>query len=475
MPSPAAPETAGPRDAHAATGRPPRPRIEARDVLVAVGYALLAVVLAFTGISNSGFLTQSWGLEVSLPLMLVAAAATLWRRRAPVVTLVVTGLASLAEAIAGGQITAYVLLFEALFTPVIHGSRQLARATTGIAIAASVAAILVAAVVTGSVELVFVVMIVVALVTLTPLLWGWEVRHHREARRTAEALARSAAALARTEHDLAQSRQARAVEGERRRIAHDLHDVIAGHLSAVTLHTSLASSLEDAGARDNSLLTARDSAKAALRDLQSMITVLSTEEPGALPQATLDWDSLTARLRGRDPHLTARIDPAVSDPEQVDPSVQAALLRIASEAVTNAVRHGQAPISLRVAFEPAGLEAHVPAEVGAPAGVDGATPVVHLVLENRIGDRAETGTGTDAGLGVGTGLGIGAIGHRAAAVGGTAHAGPVHPGPGRSAPAHAGAARDVPPASPGTWRVEARLPARPASALAAHPDQEVPA
>lgn len=414
MSSSMAPDRAG------ALGASPAPRsasahppIALRDVAVAVGYGVLAVVLAQSGVANSGFVESGlgWGVEVSLPLMLVAALATLWRRRAPAVTFTVTGALSLVDTLFGGQITAYVLLFEALFTPVVHGSRRLARTATFIAGALSLLAMIAAAVLTGSVELVLVVLIVVALVALTPLLWGWEVRHHREARRTAEALAQA-------HQDLAASRSARAVEGERRRIAHDLHDVIAGHLSAVSLHTSLASALEDRNARDASLQTARDSAKAALRDLQSMIKVLSTEEPGTLPQATLGWEDLAARLRGRDPEARVVVDEAATDPEQVDPSVQAALLRIAAEAVTNAVRHGQAPISLHVTQ---GLTAE---------------GQVHLQLTNRIGESAEPGTG----------LGVGALGHRAEAVGGTAQAGPLD-------------------TDPGMWQVQAQLPARAATAL----------
>lgn len=431
------PVTTVPEDAPAeptrpsATARVPssaHPRIEARDVLVAVAYAVIVVVLVFAGVRNSGFVGPelSWGTSVSLPLLLVAAAGTLWRRRAPVVTLAVTGALSLAEVIAGGQITAYILLFEALFSPVVHGSRRLARATTMIAIGGSLVALVVGAVVTGSVELVFVLLMVVTLVAATPLLWGWEVRHHRDARHTAEALARA-------EHDLAAIRSARAVEGERRRIAHDLHDVIAGHLSAVSLHTSLASGLDDREARDRSLATARDSAKAALRDLQSMISVLATEEQGTLPQATLDWESLTERLRGRDPQAVVRIDEAVTDPSRVEPSVQAALLRIAAEAVTNAARHGQAPISLHVEMVTGNGRSDGGPTTGAGHGqADG----VHLVLENRIGERAEPGTG----------LGVGAIGHRAAAVGGTATSGPT--------------------SGTETWRVQAHLPARTASPLA---------
>ena len=213
--------------------------------------------------------------------------------------------------------------------------------------------------------------VIATLVVMTPLLWGWEVRHHRGARQAAEHLAG-------LEHELATTRAAHAVETERRSIAHDLHDVIAGHLSAVSLHTSLASSLEDPAARDRSLHTARDCAHAALRDLRSMIGVLSSEQAGALPEVTLDWSSLAARLRDRDPAAQVRIDPAVTDPARVEPSVQAALLRIGAEAVTNAVRHGRAPISLDV--EVAGGEAR-------------------LELRNRRTDSSEAGGGVGRGAG----------------------------------------------------------------------------
>src|SRR5699024_5477816 len=223
---------------------------------------------------------------------------------------------------------------------------------------------------------------VASLVVLVPLMWGWEVRHHRDARRAAETLAAA-------EHELASARSTRAVEHERRRIAHDLHDVIAGHLSAVTLHTGLAASLEEREARDRSLSTARESARAALRDLQSMIGVLSTADGGQLPVATLDWGSLAPRLRGRHPGAHIR----------------------GPEAVTNAVRHGAAPILLVV---------------------DVTEEEVSLVLENRRAEAARPGTG----------LGRGAIAHRAQAVGGQAESGAI---------------------DADRWRVQARLPAHPLS------------
>ena len=394
---------------------PERPRIARRDVWSALGYAALVLLLASSGLANRGLLYQltSWPLAVSLAVLLVASLGTLWRRRAPVVTLLVTGALSLAELLLGGQIAAYILLFDAFFVPVLHGSRRLARATTAGAVALTVLALVLTATLTASPENVMIVLMVASLVVLVPLMWGWEVRHHRDARQVAETLAAA-------EHELASVRSTRAVEQERRRIAHDLHDVIAGHLSAVTLHTGLAASLQEREARDRSLSTARESARAALRDLQSMIGVLSTEDSGQLPVATLDWDSLTQRLRGRDPGARVEVAEAATDPAQVEPSAQAALLRIGAEAVTNAVRHGRAPITL---------------DVGLSGGE------VRLELVNRRADASEPGGGS------GGGVGRGAISHRATAVGGTASSGPLPAAGPAEAPA------------PDTWQVLARLPA----------------
>ncbi|MGO1391651.1 sensor histidine kinase, partial [Brachybacterium alimentarium] len=334
---------ADPLEAPAHASAPARPRITRRDVLMAAGYAAIVLLLAAMGARNSGFLESwdGWPLWTSVLLLLVASASLLWRRRLPLLPLVVAGPLALAEVIVGGQVAAYMLLFEAFFEPIMHGSMRLARRTTGIAIGLAVSALLVAAGLGASGPMLLVVVLIATLMVSTPLLWGWEVRHHRDARVSAETLAA-------VEHELAATRAAHAVETERRTIAHDLHDVIAGHLSAVSLHTNLAASLEQPEARDRSLLTARDSAHAALRDLRSMIGVLSTEHSAELPSVTLDWPSLTARLHGRDPDASVSIAPEVEDPSRVEPSVQAALLRIAAEASTNAVRHGLAPITLAV-------------------------------------------------------------------------------------------------------------------------------
>jgi len=398
-------------------GTPERPRLTRHDALAAAGYAGAVVLLAATGASNSGFVGGAlrWPTWVSVVMLLIACVSLLWRRSRPGITLLVAGPLAIAEIVVGGQISAYLLLFEAIFDPVLHGTKRLAHLTTALAIGLGVVSVLAALVLGAPGPIVLVVLLVAALVLSTPLLWGWEVRHHRDARLGAESLAD-------LEHELAAARATQAVETERLTIAHDLHDVIAGHLSAVSLHTNLAASLEQPEARDRSLVTARESAHAALRDLRSMIGVLSTAESGTQPTVTLDWPSLTTRLRGRDPQARVQIDPAVTDPSRVEPSVQAALLRIAAEASTNAVRHGLAPISLRI-------------DVGADE--------VTLELRNRRAERSVPGTG----------VGRGALAYRATAVGGSATSGPG------------------PDAEADVWRVLAQLPVRAPSVVDAPEDR----
>lgn len=394
--------------------RPAPPRVEAGDVRVALLYVAIVTVLALTGLRNDPVLGAEllWPAAVSLPLLIVGAASTVLRRRAPVVVLAVAGPLSVIEILGGGQLGAYLLLFEALFEPVNHGSRRLARATTVLGTALSVLAFALAWIIGGFGPHLWGVLLLATLLVMTPLLWAWEVRHHRQARRDAEALAAAEQALAR-------SRAQQEVEAERRRIAHDLHDVIAGHLGAVSLHTGLAATLPTSEARDRSLATAGESSRAALRDLRAMITVLA-EDAEAAPEVTVDWEALADRLRGGDPAAGIELDPAAADPERVDPAVRAALLRIATEAVANALRHGRAPMSLRL---------HRKGEE------------VVLTLRNA----------RDGGP-VGTGLGRDSLSARARAVGGTARSGPS----------------DVPDGTDGTdgtggWLVEARLPARPAA------------
>lgn len=134
-----------------------------------------------------------------------------------------------------------------------------------------------------------------------------------------------------------------AVAGERARIARELHDVVAHHVStiavrAATLPYEVGDLPEPARA---GLAEIAEGARAALADLRAVLGVLRTsaDEANGAPQPQLaDLPTLVARVNGSGSGV--RVLLTVGGPQRPLPdSVQVCGYRIVQEALTNAVRH----------------------------------------------------------------------------------------------------------------------------------------
>ncbi|MGY3518736.1 sensor histidine kinase [Micromonospora sp. PTRAS2] len=180
--------------------------------------------------------------------------------------------------------------------------------------------------------------------------------------------------------------QRRVVE-ERLRIARELHDVVAHHISVVNVQAGVARHLlvSDVAAADAALGTVRESAALVLREMGSVIGLLrTTEEPaGTEPTPGADHiDRLVADGR------RAGLDVAVAvngTPRTLAPVADLAAYRLVQEALTNARRHGAGQVRLTLDWTPGGLVVDVrnrvrPEDAGArgPSGTVGGHGLVGM-------------------------------------------------------------------------------------------------
>lgn len=144
-----------------------------------------------------------------------------------------------------------------------------------------------------------------------------------------------------------------AVEAERRRMARELHDVVAHHVSVMTLHAgAVQRRLRDLPDVDDLLEATtelRGTGHEAMQELRRMLDVLRADGSGdaRAPQPGLaDLDALVERVR--EAGLPIRFT-AAGDLDRPPSGVQAVAYRIIQEALTNTLRHaGTVPTDVTV-------------------------------------------------------------------------------------------------------------------------------
>lgn len=129
----------------------------------------------------------------------------------------------------------------------------------------------------------------------------------------------------------AESQHVAALAQERRRVSRELHDTVAGHVSAIAI---LAEAARDAPDPAPIIASMRTNSLAALTELRAMIDVLAGDGDDT---ATVRWASLTplmtaARSVGSEVRVTG-------DPAALSVVAETVMTRIAAEALTNATRH----------------------------------------------------------------------------------------------------------------------------------------
>jgi signal transduction histidine kinase len=140
-------------------------------------------------------------------------------------------------------------------------------------------------------------------------------------------------ARGRAERDLEEERAAKAALEERARIAREMHDVVAHHMSMIVVRCETAPyRLQDLSENaQQEFAELGEAAREAITDMQRLLGVLRTngQEPEREPQPGIS----------RIPELARPGDEAEVDVDDVPEAVGLTAYRIVQEALTNATRH----------------------------------------------------------------------------------------------------------------------------------------
>jgi signal transduction histidine kinase len=180
---------------------------------------------------------------------------------------------------------------------------------------------------------------------------------------------RQRAELAERNRELQMERDAnarRAVIAERVRIARELHDVVAHHVSVMGVQAGAARRVlsRNPELAESTLTSIESAGRSAVEEMHRLLGVLREGEPGEdeaadrSPAPGLDQlDVLVAQTRAIGPAASLTV---VGEPRAVPQSISVSLYRITQEALTNTVRHaGASRVDVRLRYLERGVEIEV--------------------------------------------------------------------------------------------------------------------
>ncbi|MFB6814963.1 sensor histidine kinase [Streptomyces sp. NPDC056347] len=363
------------------------------DVLLAVLGLSGGVLLWLFGLHLQGnrALMAPW---VCLVPLAVVSGLELLRRTAPQTGLVIGTFALVADQFTVGNLATVLMFTDLVYAAVLYGKPSAARRIP-------VTTFLITVAVTVGFLAWFrnpqalLIGVVTAMVSFLPSLTAVSVRNHRDAAETARLHAEQTALLA--EMDRAQ-----AVTAERTRMARELHDMVANHLSAIAIHSTAALSIDDPETSRGALGVIRENSVDGLAEMRRLIGLLRTGdaavEPAASPTLTsLDALVEQARTNAASSGLSCVFEDAREERGPLAAPVELAAYRIVQESLTNALKHAApGPVTVRLGQRGPLL-----------------TVEVSSVLGVRDGPRAP-----------GSGAGLVGMRERVALLGGTIDAGP---------------------------------------------------
>jgi signal transduction histidine kinase len=309
--------------------------------------ALLGLVVAATQVQ--GNLAKPLGVGarpfadfgyLGYALLIVSGLALVGRRRWPEPVFLVNALASLVYyAVGFSDGPGWIALFVALYTLTAYGDgrRSLRFAGVGITVLAT-GWLIASADIQPRAALGWVFFRIAGSIMAVAL--GESVRS-----RAAEALERARQAE-QTREEEARSR----VDGERLRIAREVHDTVAHAVAIINVQAGVTAYLLDKRperARE-ALVTIEQTSAQALHEMRAVLGVLRDSDNGRLPYPGLGQLNELAAM-AREAGLDVKLD-VTSSATQLPSAVDHTVYRILQESITNVIRHA-GPTRVTIALD----------------------------------------------------------------------------------------------------------------------------
>jgi signal transduction histidine kinase len=347
--------------------RLPRRGTLGRDLALA-GVAMVGGLLMLSLGAYRQMQPTFWGVTpvplFLLPLLVVCVAVAL-RRVAPRASLAVGVVALLADLALGGSLGTILIFTQVLYDACVYGPPTLWRHALRVSIALAVASAAVGVALARQLNG-LALGIPAVLILVLPVVTGLSVRQYRDQADAARAHAEQTARLAELD-------RRQAVAAERTRMARELHDVVANHLSAVAIHATAALSVRTLKPEqvEEALRVIRENSVQGLAEMRQMIDVLrgpagedAPDEPATARLAEIE--RLADRARGAGLAVALA---TTGEPRPLPVGVDLAGYRIVQESLTNALRHGAGAATVAVDYHPD----RVAITVSNPLPPDGAT------------------------------------------------------------------------------------------------------